>query len=62
MNAPYRDPIPTLVDRLNTGWTMCEREIELAKRARLEAPWIALLCQYETTCDATEMIVDAEAA
>ncbi len=40
-----------LVGRLNTGWIVCEREADPAKRTRLEDHWIALLRQYESACD-----------
>ena len=50
------DPIATLVDRLNAGWAMCERETYPKRRERLEAHWIALLREYEAACDAADMI------
>ena len=40
-----------LVDRLNVGWAMCEREADPAKRTRLEDHWISLLHAYEAACD-----------
>ena len=40
-----------LVDRLNVGWAMCEREVDPAKRTRLENHWIVLLHAYEAACD-----------
>jgi len=45
-----------LVDRLNVGWAMCEREADPAKRTRLENHWLALLRQYESACDQQEGI------
>jgi hypothetical protein len=43
--------IHVLAGRLNVGWAMCEREVNPAKRTRLEDHWIVLLRQYESACD-----------
>lgn len=51
----------TLVDRLNTGWAMCESEADPVKRARLEAHWVGLLREYEAAVNAG-MFVNEEAA
>lgn len=37
-----------LIDRLNRGWLVCNRETAPVRRARLEAHWIRLLHAYET--------------
>jgi hypothetical protein len=39
-----------LVVRLDTGWIVCEREADPAKRTRLEDHWISLLHAYEAAC------------
>ena len=51
-----------LVGRLNTGWIVCEREADPAKRTRLEDHWIALLRQYEDACDRAEMAQEVQVA
>ena len=48
--------VAVLVGRLNTGWIVCEREADPAKRTRLENHWLALLRQYESACDQQEGI------
>ncbi len=40
-----------LVDRLNTGWTVCAEEPDPVRKTRLEDHWIALLRRYEMSCD-----------
>lgn len=38
-----------LIDRLNAGWVMCEREPDSARRQHLEGHWLDLLAEYERT-------------
>lgn len=40
-----------LAGRLNAGWVMIDAEPDDAKRARLEDHWLALLREYESTCN-----------
>jgi hypothetical protein len=51
-NHHDHDAIRELMDRLDTGWTICEQEGDPALRARLEDYWCQLLKQYERACDA----------
>ena len=46
--------VRVLVGRLNTGWTVCEQETDVDRKARLEDHWIALLHQYEALGDPAE--------
>ena len=43
--------VAVLVGRLNTGWIVCEREADPARRTRLEDYWLVLLHLYESACD-----------
>jgi hypothetical protein len=49
--SPPQSTVAVLVERLNTGWAMCQAETDPAQRRRLEDHWIALLHDYETACD-----------
>lgn len=40
-----------LIDRLNRGWMLCNREPDPAHRSRLESHWILLLKEYERACN-----------
>ena len=51
-----------LVGRLDTGWIVCEREADPAKRTRLEDHWIALLRRYEFACDQAARVQEGIAA
>ncbi len=50
---PDRNP-DVLVDRLNAGWLMIDREFDPGRKARLEDHWLALLREYETICGAAD--------
>ncbi len=43
--------IHVLAGRLSAGWIVCEREVDPAKRTRLENHWLVLLRRYEFACD-----------
>lgn len=52
-NPPVGNPEAPhiLAGRLNTGWIMCNREVDPIKKARLEDHWIRLLHDYEDSHD-----------
>jgi len=54
--------VHVLVGRLDTGWIVCEREADPAKRARVESHWIALLRRYEFACDQAARVPEGIAA
>lgn len=51
----HRDPDAHVhVGRLDTGWSMIDRELDPERKERLEDHWIALLHEYETACDGAD--------
>ncbi len=53
--------IANLVDRLDRGWDLCDRESDQQRLNELERFWIALLHEYEYACDAERQDMEAAA-
>lgn len=47
-----------LVGRLDTGWSLIDREPDLERRSRLEGHWLTLLSRYEQVCDGADHHAD----